>query len=747
MRDRAYRTGICTAALLVVAGMASQAIAQGTHGKTVRARLFDRNYGDFGGEFDVRTLTGCSYDVLGWVPGMVADSLSVDPVLGKKIPRRGPADCCSANLEKWFDPAEARVSACAELGFAARDSLGRRTWRFDSDEFFPMDARGLEPSWNREGLSLAHDFAFCMEINAGFVQRGGEVFRFRGDDDLWVYLDGRLLADRGGIHYAQEGVTVLLDTLPGQQGKQGSYRDLDVYFCSRIPSSSVFGMEAPLDPRPVPLAGIRIADTSGRALEGSDVIAGKTRLCAGAEWTLPDPSECGNYAAPARFVPAEWELEGAVLPPAAGGPGASTASECVDLDPADLPHGTRIQLTARSGGKVARITLTVARIAQVLDGVLKGNGRAERVEIPVDAGSGLLPEGLLVEFELGGRLRKARAYAAGSDGMLAGDLGPGEAGPEGLSGFGPVPAVTRQTHFGRTFVRTIRLRDGVGPVLTGARVRWADPGSRPAAPAPYLEWEASEALAVPVLRRSGLLGRRGSRTHPGLSAFGLAGPDAAAQAQGGGAYRFRLPLSEREAAAFASGDSLSLGPGALDALGNAAAASFVRVDPPPRAPGLAGEAHMAGNPSRGRAFLPDASLPALVLVTPEGRPLRNTAPERKVAEARGPVLILPARGPIGSVEVAVFDHFGAPVNSGRVEVSREEWDALATAAGDGAVRLGIQWYPVSAAGARIGTGAYVARGRIRSLGGALVRREDGEWARVDAQETRFGPFLFGYIRE
>jgi fibro-slime domain-containing protein len=734
-------------ALLALTGMVCEAKAPGAEDRRVRVRLFDRNYGDFGGEFGIRSLTGCTYDIMRWVPGMVAESLSVDPVRGKKVPRRGPVDCCSANLERWFDPSEARVSACSELPFAARDTLGRRSWRFDSDAFFPMDSIGLEPAWNRDGVSLAHDFAFCMEINAGFVQRGGETLRFRGDDDLWVYLDGRLVADRGGLHYALDGVTLRLDTLPGYQGKHGGYRDLDVYFCSRIPNSSVFGMEAPLDPRPLPLAALRIADTSGRALEGADVIAGKTRLCAGAEWRLPDPADCGNHASPVRFVPAEWELEGADLQLGGAVQGQPAARECVDLDPTGLPHGTKVRLTARWGGKASRITLTVARLAKVLDGVLKGNGRAERVEIPVDAGSGLVPDGLLVEFELGGRQRKVRAFAAGAGGTLAGKLDSGEKGPEGLSSFAPVPASTTQTHFGKTFVREIRLRDGVGPILTGARVRWADRGGQQAAPAPYLEWEASEDLSGPSLHPADLLGRRAGLTRPGLAAFGLSGPAASAAAQGDGAYRFRLALSEREAAAFVSGDSLSLAPAALDALGNAAGASFVRVDPPPRSPGLAGEVRMAENPTRSPAFLPDPSLPALILVTPEGRPLRDTEAYRKAAEARGPVLVLPARGPIGRVDIAFFDHFGAPVNSGRLEISGDEWGALASSAADDTVRLGIQWYPVSAAGARIGTGAYVARGRVRSLGGALIRRADGEWIRVEAQETRFGPFLFGYIRE
>lgn len=75
---------------------------------------------------------------------------------------------------------------------------------------------------------------YCFESHANFKYKKGLKFSFRGDDDIWVFIDGKLAVDLGGTHLAAPAY-IDLDTITGTTGAlitQKSY-PLDIFFCDR----------------------------------------------------------------------------------------------------------------------------------------------------------------------------------------------------------------------------------------------------------------------------------------------------------------------------------------------------------------------------------------------------------------------------------------------------------------------------------------------------------------------------------
>ena len=79
--------------------------------------------------------------------------------------------------------------------------------------FFPFNTLGDHKYWGIPQISeKSPDFHFGMTMSAKFIQpKDGKingnnmVFEFSGDDDVWVYIDGVLVLDIGGIHNSVSG--------------------------------------------------------------------------------------------------------------------------------------------------------------------------------------------------------------------------------------------------------------------------------------------------------------------------------------------------------------------------------------------------------------------------------------------------------------------------------------------------------------------------------------------------------------
>lgn len=697
---------------------------------TLKATLFDHDYGDFG-EFSATNVTGCSYDINKWATGMVRDTLIFDAARGKKIPLRGAVDGCSKSLEKWFDPAQSRSASCGNIFLSNVGPAGNPVWKMDDSDFFPMDGSSRQRTWKLPGGgTLANDYAYCMEINAAMTYRGGESMKFHGDDDVWVYLDNRLAVDEGGIHFALDGET-LLDSLPFLKGKLGKTMDLDIYYCSRQPATAVFGMETNVELKPLSVKSLQIVDSLGANIASKDIITGKTKLCARPFFQAPGEEMCGNYKLPPdlSFLSADWDLNGRTLSMDGG-------QACLDLDPSMFPNNTRINLTAKAEDHSSRISLTLYRLARPTRGVLSGDGRAEAVEVKLDTASGPAPDGLEMQFDFAGLHRYAWVRPDSADPWtLTGRLGADYTGPFGITGFANVPASTRQTLFTRISDLNVDLRDGVSPVLTGAWFRWGTMNGQPA----YVDLQVSESLmGTGDSMQTGLMWKRKDGPLPNpAGAMGM-------RIQ---ADRYFLPLPEAATGGLLPGDSVSLSPAAKDGKGNPAAPHFIPLLFPRNLEETVGPLRIRENPVHGASFNPEAGIRALVPVSATGQPLGNIDAERKWTASRGPVLEFPALVPISRIQLAFHDHLGAYVNSVDREITAAEWEAMQAASPGDTTWVRLMWYPVSQAGSRLGTGAYVVQGRMWTRDGAVVNGPGGEMVRVKGETVLVRPRLFGYLRD
>lgn len=144
-----------------------------------------------------------------------------------------------ANFDQWYRDVPG-INMAIPLSLTLTE-ISPGFWQYSNNRFFPIDNQGFGNQGNR------HNYHFTLETHLKFYYVAGGEFTFRGDDDVFLFINGKLAVDIGGVHGALEK-TIKLDEIAEQLGiEPNNTYSFDLFFAERHTVESNFQFQTTLE--------------------------------------------------------------------------------------------------------------------------------------------------------------------------------------------------------------------------------------------------------------------------------------------------------------------------------------------------------------------------------------------------------------------------------------------------------------------------------------------------------------------